>query len=169
MIERGNIVRIPRGTPYVGSSGVRRQARTYVAVVESATVASGRLRWEDELLDAAETAGLRLVHYVVGEDYRSVAETTVELLDDGDHALKVGRSQVVGGSPIRGGGNFYTTRGSCSCGRRCWSNGSTKRDVERNWREHVLALADPEERERELGYVARDVELAQRGRRPRTT
>lgn len=163
MIERGNIIRIPKGAPYVGDGAVvKRQRSAYVAVVDSASQSSGRLRWEDDLLDAAGASTGRMLHYTVGDDYRSVAESSVELLDDGDHTLSVGRSQVVGGSPIRGGGNFYTTEGRCKCGRRCWSNGSTKRDVIQKHRDHVLALAESALRESELGYTARDVEMAKR-------
>lgn len=155
MIRAGNIIRVRKGAAVSvaahGGMQVKRQRQDYVAVVYSARIPA----------DGMDEA---VVTFWVGEDLRDVNEGSVDLLDDGVHELRAGRRQVVGGSPVRGGGNVYTTRGSCSCGRRCWENGSTARDVRQNWRSHIVGLADPEYREHELAALQRDLDDVRRER-----
>lgn len=57
------------------------------------------------------------------------------------HRLTVGRRRVVGGSPVRGGGNYYGTPGSCSCGRH-WRGyaGFTAKDLRAAHRDHVAGI-----------------------------
>lgn len=144
MIRAGNIVRVRKGAAVAVGREVKRQRQDYVAVVYCASI-------------PADGMNEAVVTFVVGDDYRDVNEGSVELLDDGVHELHVGGRRITGGSPIRGGGNHYTTEGECSCGRRFKSNGQTAREVRARFREHVLWLADPKWRELEQGYIARDV------------
>jgi hypothetical protein len=147
VIKAGNIIRIPKGAAYIGSYGkVKQQRQDYVVAVV------------DGRREAPDGSGEGLLDYTVGagDDWRTVNEGSVTLLDSDVHRLTVGKRQIRGGG-WGGWAASYTTKGKCSCGRQCWQNGSTAREVRRHWREHIIALADTAYRERELAAVARDL------------
>jgi hypothetical protein len=139
----GRIVWVPQGTPMTREEdpgeqdGVRRRSikRTrkgqFVAVVED----DGDRNDHDhqEPCVGYETVG----GYRRWVPRRCVASTP----DERQHRLSVGRRQITGGSPIRGGGNHYTTRGSCACGMRLGGNGTTAVDVRRDWFDHIATVA----------------------------
>jgi hypothetical protein len=153
MIRAGNIIRVRKGAAvHHGNGEVKRQRQDYVTVVYSARIPADGM---DEAVVAFE----------VGDDLRDVNEGSVDVLDDRVHLLRVGNRQVRGGAPIRGGGLSYTTKGSCSCGRRCWVNGSTARDVRQRWRDHITGLVDPVHGEYERAALQRDLDDAAEERR----
>lgn len=61
-------------------------------------------------------------------------------LMDTAHVLDISRPRVVGGSPIRGGGNSYAVNAHCACGVTFGGSGYTSREIRTAHRDHVRAV-----------------------------